>query len=262
MITETLLISTLAPLYWFKILGIRGIATVLFLFYWLPKPIFVNLLQNKIYPKVATNIKSDHKAISLTFDDIPYVSTTRSEINKRVPSYIEIIKLLNIYKFKATFFIISDYLTPESEDMLINAIKDGHQLGNHGKTNSLHAIKNSLNAFEEIGSCHDKIVELYKRAATPLPKTMVYRPGCGLPSNNLFAACDHFGYKMVLGSVYPNDLIVPSSLINYLYLIAHIDKDDIVILHDRRWTPSLLQRLLPWLVTHGYHGITLSDGLV
>lgn len=66
------------------------------------------------------------------------------------------------------------------------------------------------------------------------------------------------GYKLALGSVYPSDPIVFSNYLNYLYLIAHIEPGDVIILHDRRWTPPMLDRLLPWMKAYGYESVTLE----
>ena len=54
-------------------------------------------------------------------------------------------------------------------------------------------------------------------------------------------------YIVTLGTVYPNDPIFLIPWWNYWYLRLHIAGGDIVILHDRMWTPKMLDNLLPWL---------------
>ena len=52
---------------------------------------------------------------------------------------------------KSTLFIISDYVkTKEDRNILVSAIRGGHQLGNHGRTNSMHALLKPTNLSNEI----------------------------------------------------------------------------------------------------------------
>jgi len=203
------------------------------------------------YPTVVTRPRLlfhefGHNRIALTFDDAPY------------GSHEEIIKILDMYNMKGTFFIISDYVNSQNYQILVNAVKNGHQLANHGKTNSFHAIKSMESLKKEIAVCDLLLVEIYKEAGVELPQ-MFYRPGCGAFTNQMLKHVESLNYKLALGSVYPNDPIVRSSFINYHYIINHLENDDIVILHDRKWTVPLLQKLLPYLNEYGYQAVTLHE---
>ena len=66
-------------------------------------------------------------------------------------------------------------------------------------------------------------------------------------------------YKLTLGSVYPNDPIVRSSFINYWYLRTHIQGGDIVILHDRKWTPNMLTMLLKYMKDNNLVSVTVDQ---
>ena len=143
-------------------------------------------------------------------------------------------------------------------EILINAVKNGHQLGNHGNTNSMHLLKSAEGLHREIDVCDTMIREIYKRAGVMIPKTMVYRPGCGLFSRKMIQIVEDKGYRLALGSVYPNDPIMISSTVNYYYLISHLCDGDIVILHDRSWTVPLLKRFLPYLRNNNYCSATID----
>lgn len=252
MATEILIFSSLSLLYYKNIIGWKIILVSAWICYWIPKFLIVHNGLNRFYPLVLTH-NSHQKDIALTFDDVPYD-------NQNIGSSFEkILDVLDKYNMKATFFMISDYVTSQNEHLLIRAIKTGHQIGNHGKTNSLHVIK-SLDALEkEIDACDFKIRQLYEKANVPLPKTMVYRPGCGLFTQKMINLIEKKNYKLTLGSVYPNDTFMMSGIINYYYLINHIQKGDIVIMHDRGWTPGLLEWLLPWCKKNNYQSVTVND---
>lgn len=221
------------------------------LYYWLPKYVVLDCFVERFYPTILTRHKDPvKKTVRLTFDDVPY---------DHHHHYIKIIELLDRYHMKGTFFVISDFVDDKNKRHLVNAVKNGHQLGNHGKTNSIHATKSTEELSNEIDSCDKVIREIYKEAVVDLPKLMVYRPGCGLFTNSMLKLVESKGYRLALGSVYPNDPLVRWSLVNYMYLIKHIENGDIIILHDREWTMSLLKMLLPWLTSNGYISDTLES---
>src|SRR5437868_6756429 len=141
-----------------KIIPIPVFVSVLFTFYWLPKCISVKVL-NKLYPNILThrinvnysvsnnvnndvnNMNSKKKQISLTFDDVPYGG---------VDSITKIISLLNLYGMRGTFFVISGDVDANSRKILVDAVKNGHQLGNHGKRNIMHFALSEQSLIEEI----------------------------------------------------------------------------------------------------------------
>tara|TARA_R110002033_G_scaffold136310_5_gene175852 strand:- start:1339 stop:2073 length:735 start_codon:yes stop_codon:yes gene_type:complete len=213
--------------------------------YWLPKSLVVTPL-NFFYPEIITNIKPGDN-IALTFDDSPYGSEEA------------ILNLLNEWDQKATFFIISDNVTPANRETLVKMVKSGHQLGNHGKTNSMHALKSRDVLTHEIVECDNLIKSIYNEANVNLPKKMVYRPGCGVFTRSMIQVASKLGYTIALGSVYPNDPSVRSGFINYYYLKYHLEKNDVIILHDRYWTIPMLQRLLPLLKERSVKSVTLTD---
>jgi len=251
MITELAILSPFLLGWYYKWIPWYVPPAFLATYYWLPKPIVLNMLLDRFFPQILSRVKTDKGQIALTFDDLPY------------GSHKEIIDLLNRNNMKGTFFMISGYLTPDNEELFVDAVKQGHQLANHGQTNSMHALKSKEELHKEVNHCHDAIVRIYEKAGVPLPAHMFYRPGCGLFNKAILALSEQEkfkGYQVALGSVYPNDPIVASSSINYWYLTQHIEKGDVVILHDRKWTPGMLEKLLPWLTDKkGLTSVTLNE---
>jgi len=247
MLTELLLIAPLGMLYYFKWIRLWEYLVILFVFYWLPKCIFIKNLK-KLFPHILFNNKNKNNQIALTFDDVPYDATT----------FLKIVALLDQYNMKGTFFVISDYITDTNIQQLVNMVRNGHQLCNHGKTNSMHALKSETSLYEEINICNEKINQIYRLAGIVPPVKKFYRPGCGIVSPTINKMCND-KYIITLGSVYPNDPIFCIPYWNYLYLKWHISSGDIVILHDREWTPDTLYYLLPWLKENNYTSDTLDE---
>lgn len=222
--------------YIIKPSSIKIILPIAGFIYWLPKWFFIKSL-NYLFPKVITNTD---KNILITIDDVPYGNESN------------IIEKLDNYNMKCIFFVISDYINDTNRNVLIKAIKNGHQLGNHGKTNSMHALKTYEGLENEIKTCDEKIKELYQEANIELPQKMYYRPGCGVFNNQMFKIIKKYNYELMLGSIAPYDPFVICPYINYLYIICHIGENDIIVLHDRKWTLRLFDYLLPWLVKNNY----------
>jgi peptidoglycan/xylan/chitin deacetylase (PgdA/CDA1 family) len=248
MITELALLGLLYIPWCIGITGYKTNLLILFIFYRIPK-IIIKIFEY-YYPNILFRNKKSNR-IALTFDDVPYDKNTNMEL---------IINKLNKYDMKGTFFIISDYVNEDNINVLIKAVKDGHQLGNHGKTNSMHALKTFPELQIEIQTCDRLIKSIYNIANVELPKTMVYRPGCGLFHSTMIDIVREKGYVLTLGSVYPHDPIVPFSFINYYNLISTIEQGDIVILHDRLWTNEyLLDNLLQWMIKHNYRSDNVTN---
>lgn len=244
MVVEVLLLVPLLVMCYFGVVSLKTVIAMALFIYWIPKWFFISLLE-KGYPEIVTRNNTLAKTVALTFDDLPY------------GSHEEIIQRLDNYNTKATLFIISGQITPKNEEVFVKAVKNGHQLGNHGKTNSMHALKSNDALQEEIDDCDKTIRRIYTKAGVTLPE-MYYRPGCGVFTDSMLQVVKDSGYKLALGSVYPNDPMIPSGVLNYYYLISHLEHGDVVILHDRSWTVTLLDHLLVWMKDNNYKSVTLN----
>jgi peptidoglycan/xylan/chitin deacetylase (PgdA/CDA1 family) len=162
-------------------------------------------------------------------------------------SFEEILDILNKYNAKATFFVISSYITDTNRRLLVKAIEDGHHLANHGVKNKAHILYNAFELENEITECEQLLRQLYKEAHTEYPKIKYFRPGCGHTSTTTSYVCKKLGYKIVLGTVYPSDAHIPMPNL-YAWIINNkVKNNDVIIIHDRWWTPSTLMKTLPYL---------------
>ena len=99
-----------------------------FLIYWYKMKLAKYIY--KKYDKIVWNNNQNH--VSLTIDDAPYTKE----------SFQNILNILNKYNIKATFFIISSYVNNDNWQLLIDAVKNGHHLANHGKNKFCSCIIN------------------------------------------------------------------------------------------------------------------------
>ena len=107
----------------------------------------------------------------------------------------------------------------------------------------------------EITHC-DKLIEAIYREAGVKRENKIYRPGCGFFNEEMLQLVEEEGYTLVLGSVYPHDPLRKSVAIDSWYIKKKLEDRDIVIIHDRSWTPALLVEILPWIEQEGYEYYT------
>lgn len=177
----------------------------------------------------------DRNTIYLTIDDAIYSES----------SFEEILSILNKFNVKATFFVIQSYVNDKNRHLLVKAIEDGHHLANHGTRNKAHVLYNAFELENEITKCEQLLRQLYTEAHSEYPKIKYFRPGCGYTSSTTSYVCKKLGYRIVLGTVYPSDAFLPMPNV-YAWMINNkVTNNDIIIIHDRWWTPSTLMKILP-----------------
>ncbi len=183
------------------------------------------------------------KMIAISIDDAPYGGTHN------------IHRILDVFKWfqcRATFFVIGSYLEEhDRNDLLLRRmVDDGHEIGNHGYTNSRAVRLSDADLIGEI----DKTHKLFDKQND----TKLYRPGCGYFSQSMINVCKSLNHTLVLGSVYSFDPQIPFPWIHYFHISSTAVSGDIVILHDRWWTIPLLWVLLPTLKWRGFEVTTVS----
>ena len=271
MVFELTIIIVLTILVGFYTIHIQSALFACFLFacftlYWLPGFMFGSILE-LVFPSVLTrninfntntntisntrNTQNQKQPIALTFDDVPF----------SIDSFRQLLYELRVHKAKATFFVISSYSkTIEHFNLLVDAVKEGHELANHGSSNSAHVLQSHVDFIKEFVTCNNFIIDVYKEARVRLPKKLKYRPGCGFFNSRMLDFINNYGnYSLALGSVYPFDPIIKSSVWNYWDLRLHINPGDIVILHDRAWCPKTVSLLLDWMDNNNLQSVTLNN---
>jgi peptidoglycan/xylan/chitin deacetylase (PgdA/CDA1 family) len=188
---------------------------------------------------------TDEKIIALTIDDGPDSITTP-----------DILSVLDQYKAKATFFLISDHITG-NEDLVSQMVKQGHELGHH-MTKGETTIRLPYDDFRKKFDQADSVLSQYD-------KIRWFRPGSAWYSKRMIAYLTHgeYDYRCALGSVYPFDPLIPSTIFATVFISKNIKSGSVVVLHDRdsrgKRTAKILRQILPKLQDRGYKFVTLTE---
>lgn len=203
---------------------------LVYVIYWQPRW-FIHLLSSW---RTECTWYSPHGRRVLTIDDAPGRAME------------EILQILQETGCHCTFFCIGSQVDESNRATLVRAIREGHHIANHGWRDARAGLQNHSQLMEEIWRTGELISELYREAGVEEPEIKYYRPGCGLYGPRLAKIAEKLpGYRLVLGSLYPHDPQVPFSGINLFHIGSRWTNDDILILHDRSWTPATLRALLP-----------------
>lgn len=182
------------------------------------------------------------KNIYLTIDDVITNENT----------FEDILDILDEYNAKATFFVISSYVNEKNYHLLSRAIKSGHHLANHGKTNCIHSLCSEVKLYNEIVECENLIANIYIKENKPKPHIKYYRPGCGFVNKTIVKLCNQLNYKIVLGSIYPQDTKLQFPNLLAYYINNKAKSNDIIILHDRKFTSIVLKKSLAHLQKNNF----------
>jgi peptidoglycan/xylan/chitin deacetylase (PgdA/CDA1 family) len=197
------------------------------------------------YPEAIFHVKTNKKLVALTIDDSPDSVTT-----------LKILEILSKYDSKATFFLITNYISG-NEKIVTRIANEGHEIGNH-MTSDEPSYQLSNTEFSKKFNKADSILSEYSEIRW-------FRPGSGIYTNSMINTLNNHEkeYLFVLGSVYPLDPVIPSSSFASFFITQNIRPGSIIILHDRgdrgKRTVKTLKNILPKLNSKGYKLVTLSE---
>jgi peptidoglycan/xylan/chitin deacetylase (PgdA/CDA1 family) len=185
-------------------------------------PFFLPLL----YPSLCWRISTRKKEIFLTFDDGPIPGPTDF-----------VLKTLDNYAVKATFFCIGDNIRKHSA-LYKKIIDDGHQVGNHTfhHTNGWKVTTDKY--YEEVRLCEE---EMGKHSDQ---RSKLFRPPYGRIKRDQITSLKEYNIIMwdVLSVDYSKNLSKESCLRNTLKVVR---PGSIVVFHDSLKAETNLAYALP-----------------
>ena len=203
--------------------------------------------KEKTYESIAYN-KNKKKVAYLTFDDGPSKNT------------IDVLKVLDKYKIKATFFVVGSLIDEKGRDILKQVYNKGHSIGIHTYSHKYNQIYVSKKAYIED---FNKAKEVIKDTLGITP--CIYRfPG---GSCNCYIACikkeiidelGTMGYSYFDWNVSAQDAINRPSVYS---ITKNVIKDykaydrPIVLLHDgpgNKNTVYALPTIIENMISEGY----------
>ncbi len=208
----------------------------------------------KVAPGVHYFAETEDKVIAITIDDGPNSITTP-----------KILETLNQNNVKVTFFLISERIK-DNEFIVQEMIKSDHEIGNH-LVKDEKSIFLSLEEFEQEFLTADKILNQF--LSDNSSKVKWFRPGGGWYNSSMLEIVKKYNYQTVLGSIFPYDTHIPSSMFASYQILANLQPGAIIVLHDSakdgqsgEWgerTNLTLKQILPEIKKRGYRTVTLSE---
>jgi len=178
------------------------------------------------FPTLEWRYQTRDKVLYLTFDDGPTPEATP-----------EILKILQRYNAKATFFCVGDNISKYPE--LFKTLQDdGHQVGSH--------TFNHLSGWTTSNPAYYRNV----RKAARLVKTPLFRPPYGRITPNQTKFLSRY-YRIVMWDVLSGDFdqtLSPEACLQNV--VKHSKNGSIVVFHDSQKSKDLVLDVLPRVLSH------------
>ena len=190
------------------------------------------------------NGNRDNKKVSLMFN--VYENTEVVE---------EIVKTLDVYGAKATFFVGGCW-ADDNKETLDLILKSGHQIGNHGYFHKDHK-KLDYDANKQEISLTGTIVEALCGA-----KLDLFAPPSGSFSELTIEACYDLGYKVIMWSKDTIDWRDSDRNLIFKRATANLENGDLILMHPKTHTLSVLPEILQYYKTAGFSVVTVENNLL
>ncbi|MDE5755229.1 MAG: polysaccharide deacetylase family protein, partial [Oscillospiraceae bacterium] len=190
-------------------------------------------------PTVA-EIDPDKPMIALTYDDGPAVNLTE-----------RILDTLESYQAHATFFLVGDNITENTEKILKREVDLGCEIGNHTLSHKNLEKLDLEDAVLQLSECDDKI---YQCTGT---RASLVRPPYGAYNDAIREADKRmFIYWSLNTSDWKRE--DPDEICDIV--MEYIDDGDIILMHDiHEQSVKASEKLIPALIEQGYQLVTVSE---
>ncbi|MGL4623038.1 MAG: polysaccharide deacetylase family protein [Chroococcidiopsis sp.] len=221
----------------------------------------------QLFPDAIFYHQTTEKIVALTIDDAPCPLVQEDCGTKLILSAIaqHNQQYCHLEPAKATFFIISSHLSPDSA-IISEIMAQGHEIANHGVIDETHALLTPQRFEQQLKEAHDQLLEI---TGTDI---RWYRPGRGFYNQTMLEAIanltaeENYDLKLVLASMIPFDTF---ELINHPWLTAMYTKQmifpgAILVFHANslkvaKNTAIALKSILEDLRQRGYRIVTVSE---
>ena len=184
--------------------------------------------------------------IYLTYDDGPNPTAT--------PALLDVLAHEGVH---ATFFLIDDHITTETEPIVRRLAAEGHAIGLHSNTREKMFLTPDRLA-ERLTVCAGRL-----EAITGRPPCRAFRPHAGARSTQMIEGLRRIDYQLIGWSflMWDFDLFRPRSVRIVPRLVRHASPGDIVVIHDghhknpradRRYAVEVTRALIPELRKKGF----------
>ncbi len=206
------------------------------------------IIINKINSQVYTSCKNN-KHIALTFDDGPLDNT------------INIVRILDSYNIKATFFINAVHILrkPSRETIIKNMYNNGHLIGTHGFSHGEMPLLNDFNKLRELYDNELMFRKLFNK------RPYFYRPPYYSYNDAILNMLIPFGYLTVTSNIDTNDWKATNAtfiLNEFKRQLINNTVGYIVLQHDRiAYNNNILRQMINYGIQKGYTFVPLDTCL-
>ena len=216
----------------------------------------------RMFPDALFYAPTQAPLVALTIDDVPTPGDRDDTSTRLILTALDRHNRTAEHPVRATFFVITDHLNPGST-ILQDILASGHEIANHGTTDTTPAILQPAQFARHFQEAHDRITELTQQPIR------WYRPGRGFYNQAMVSQMRLTpGYEslVALASMIPFDTLQPLSTpnLNTWYLGQFIFPGAIFVMHGGSLercsqTAQALPALLKLIDRQGYRVVTLSD---
>lgn len=184
----------------------------------------------------------EDKIIALTFDDGPGITTT-----------VQILDILQKYDVPASFFVVGNNISPQTEEVMRRAVSMGCEIQNHSRTHRDMTVMTAEEITEEIRFTSDRVREAVGKAPE------FFRPPY-IAVNDLMRQT--VGLPFIQGVGAEDYLDEVSAQERCDRIIAQAGDGKVILLHDKEGnfrTVDAVEMIIPKLKAEGYRFVTISD---
>ncbi|MCH5350264.1 MAG: polysaccharide deacetylase family protein [Oscillospiraceae bacterium] len=184
----------------------------------------------------------EDKIIALTFDDGPGITTT-----------VQILDILQKYDVPASFFVVGNNISSQTEEVMRRAVSMGCEIQNHSRTHRDMTVMTAEEITEEIRFTSDRVREAVGKAPE------FFRPPY-IAVNDLMRQT--VGLPFIQGVGAEDYLDEVSAQERCDRIIAQAGDGKVILLHDKEGnfrTVDAVEMIIPKLKAEGYRFVTISD---
>lgn len=184
----------------------------------------------------------EDKIIALTFDDGPGITTT-----------VQILDILQKYDVPASFFVVGNNISLQTEEVMRRAVSMGCEIQNHSRTHRDMTTMTAEEITEEIKFTSDRVREAVGKAPE------FFRPPY-IAVNDLMRQT--VGLPFIQGVGAEDYLDEVSAQERCDRIIAQAGDGKVILLHDKEGnfrTVDAVEMIIPKLKAEGYRFVTISD---
>ena len=197
---------------------------------------------SQAYIKTLCKVDTNEKKIAITFDDGPDTFITP-----------ELLKILDLYNVKATFFCIGKHIE-NNKELLKELDQKGHIIGNHTWSHDRWFDLFSSNKMRaDIDKTTKLIFEIINK------KTKLFRPPYGVTNPNLKRAIRNLNFHTIGWSIRSFDTINNTEK-TLKRIKKKLSSGDIILFHDNReHILEILKLFLEYCKKEGYEIVRLDE---